>query len=136
MRAAMTDAERVLWRALKAIALEGTHFRRQVIVGPFIADFACLATRLIIEVDGSQHGLPAQQDYDVRRTRYLERQGFRVLRFWSAQVLRETSSVIDTIHAAIFEGRNPDQTLTHIRRRKHHPTPARFASRPSPSRGG
>jgi very-short-patch-repair endonuclease len=136
MRAAMTNAERTLWRALKAITLQGTHFRRQVLIGPYIADFACLAVKLIVEVDGSQHGLPDHQDDDARRTSYLEGQGFRVLRFWNVQVLRETSSVIDTIHHAIFEARDPDQAITHTRSRRNHPTPARVASRPSPSRGG
>jgi very-short-patch-repair endonuclease len=135
MRGAMTDAERKLWRALRAIVLGGTHFRRQVVIGPYIADFVCLAARLIIEVDGSQHNSPDQRCHDDRRTTYLEAQGFRVLRFWNAEVLRETSAVVDTIHAAVFEGRDPEQAIAHTRRRMD-PTPARAASRPSPCRGG
>jgi very-short-patch-repair endonuclease len=56
LRANTTDAERTLWRHLRKLETEGTHFRRQVPIGPYVADFACMAARLVIEVDGSQHG--------------------------------------------------------------------------------
>jgi very-short-patch-repair endonuclease len=56
LRANTTAAEQILWRHLRRLDVKGSHFRRQVVIGPYIADFACLAERLIVEVDGSQHG--------------------------------------------------------------------------------
>ena len=65
MRKEMTNAERRLWRAIRTrLPLEGTHFRRQVPIGPFIADFICYSARVVIEVDGSQH---AESTSDARR---------------------------------------------------------------------
>ena len=105
MRRDMTPAERRLWWALRhRLALAGTHFRRQVVLGRAIADFACVATRLVVEVDGEQHGADAAQAYDARRASGLEAAGWRVLRFSNAQVMRQIDEVLDTILAAI-EGR-------------------------------
>ena len=95
----MTDAERKLWWRVRAGSLPGYRFRRQVPLGPFIVDFACLAARLVIEVDGGQHARQVEQD--GRRTAWLESQGFRVLRFWNLQVLQETDDVIDAIWATL-----------------------------------
>lgn len=83
LRAAATDAERHLWGALRGAQL-GWDFRRQHPIPPYIVDFACIAARLIIEVDGGQHGGPADQ---VRDT-FLRRHGWRVLRFWNNDVLK------------------------------------------------
>ena len=102
MRRQPTEAERILWRALRnQIVLSGTHFRRQVRLGRYIADFCCLAAKLVIEVDGEQHGLDDAQRRDAARTSFLEAQGFRVLRFGNADVLRNSDSVIETIIAAV-----------------------------------
>src|SRR5207253_3176471 len=74
-------------------------FRRQVPLGPYVVDFACLEVRLLIEVDGGQHA--DQVERDNRRTAWLESQGFRLLRFWNGQVLKETDSVVETIWIAL-----------------------------------
>lgn len=102
LRRNATDAERKLWRQLRArLPLEGTYFRRQVPIDPFIADFACFRHRLVIELDGDHHGVGAAPDRDAERTRTLERHGFRVLRFWSHQVLTAGDAVLETIQAAL-----------------------------------
>jgi len=80
--------------------MDGSHFRRQVALGPYVADFCCLAAHVIVEVDGNPHGLDRQAAYDLKRTRFLEAQGFRILRFSNADVMCAMESVLDTIHAA------------------------------------
>lgn len=95
LRHSATDAERCLWRHLRNRQLKGHKFRRQVPIGGYIVDFACLEIRLIIELDGGQHD--AQRAYDERRTQTLEGQGFTVLRFWNHQVLTETEAVLEEI---------------------------------------
>jgi very-short-patch-repair endonuclease len=77
LRRDMTMAEKKVWAVVRHRQLEGLHFRRQVPIGPFIADFCCLAAKLIVEVDGGQH---ADSAHDDARTRWLEREGFVVLR--------------------------------------------------------
>jgi len=79
-----TEAERRLWSRLRHGQLDGFRFRRQVPLGPYIADFACLSARLIVEVDGGQHASRSEQD--GRRTTWLESSGFRVVRFWNHEV--------------------------------------------------
>ena len=82
MRAAPTEAERKLWWHLRhRLLTPGTHFRRQVRIGRYVADFACHATRLVIEVDGGQHGTASAAD--EARTKVLEANGYRVLRYWN-----------------------------------------------------
>ena len=81
MRKAPTEAERKLWWHLRRLPLDGSHFRRQVQIGSYIADFACHRLKLVIEIDGSQHG--SQVKKDAGRTRRLESEGYRVLRFWN-----------------------------------------------------
>lgn len=93
----MTDAERKLWQCLRGGQLEGLKFRRQHPVPPYIADFCCIAKKLIVELDGSQHN----EQKDVARTRYLESQGWRILRFWDHDALQQTEAVIDAIWNSI-----------------------------------
>ncbi|MCK9516521.1 MAG: endonuclease domain-containing protein [Ottowia sp.] len=93
----MTDAERVLWRHLRARRLAGGKFRRQHPLGPYVVDFVNLAARLVIEVDGGQHSGSA---HDRARDRWLQRQGFRVLRFWNNDVLQHTEGVLQAIYQA------------------------------------
>jgi very-short-patch-repair endonuclease len=69
LRANQTGAEVLLWRELRKLETKGTHFRRQVPIGPYVADFACLASRLVIELDGSQHGDEPTRRRDAVRTR-------------------------------------------------------------------
>ncbi len=114
----------------------GSHFRRQVPVGPYVADFACMAARLIIEVDGSQHGGEAGIARDRERTRWLEREGYRVIRFWNNEISENIIGILETIHIALFGSLNSDAIEFKHERKRNHPTPARVARRPSPSRGG
>src|SRR5438874_12781663 len=95
LRREQTDAEKKLWWRLRAHKLPGYWFRRQVPLGAYIADFACLEVRLVIEVDGGQHA--DQTEQDNRRTAWLESHGFRVLRFWTDEVLQQTDHVVETI---------------------------------------
>jgi very-short-patch-repair endonuclease len=98
MRHAPTDAEGRLWSILRAKRLQGWKFKRQQPIDHFIVDFVCLAERLIIEADGSQH---AEGAADEIRTAYLEEQGFRLLRFWNREILTNPDGVAITILAAL-----------------------------------
>ena len=97
MRTAATPAERKLWSRLRASSLDGHKFSRQIAVGPYIADLVCRRLKLVVEVDGGQHG----GDDDHRRTRFLEAHGYTVLRFWNVEVLQEIDGVLTTILAAL-----------------------------------
>ena len=97
-----TDAERALWQHLRKRQLDGFRFRRQVAIAGYVADFACPQARVIIELDGGQHA--AQQDYDAERTRRLAALGYRVLRYWNHDVLRDPAAVADDIHRQLTAG--------------------------------
>lgn len=99
LRTSMTDAERKLWRALRSRSI-GAKFRRQVPLGPYIADFVCFETKVIVEVDGSQH---ADNPRDVMRDRYFIDRGYRVLRFWNTDMLLN----LDGTLIRIFEVTDP-----------------------------
>ena len=95
-------AERKLWRALReAVPLEGTHFRRQVPIGNYIADFCAQRCKIIIEVDGEQHATDAARAYDAKRDDFLRAVGYRVLRFSTRDVNLELETVLATIAAEI-----------------------------------
>ena len=96
MRREPTEAEEKLWHQLRDRRLDRIKFRRQVPIGKYIADFVCVDAKLVVEIDGSQH---AELDYDLERSAELKARGFRVLRFWNDDVLRDMSSVCDTIIA-------------------------------------
>ena len=102
LRRLMTDAERRLWRALRHRQVQGCRFRRQHPIGPYIADFACLERRLIVEIDGSQH---AASTTDPARDAYLRRHGFRVLRVWNHDVLANFEGVCDVIFQLLERSR-------------------------------
>ena len=88
----MTVEETRLWLDIRKSQL-GVRFRRQVPVGPYIVDFACLPRRLIVEVDGSQH----RGEYDRRRDEWLRYRGFTVMRFWNDEVYRDLPGVVARI---------------------------------------
>ena len=98
LRRNMTDAEQRLWHYLRRRQLAGHRFRRQCPVGPYVADFACLERRLIIELDGGQH---AGSAHDRCRDAYLHRCGFRVLRFWNNLVFENLEGVLFEIDRAL-----------------------------------
>lgn len=101
LRHNLTPAERKLWAYLRAHRLVGVGFRRQHAIGPYIVDFCSPGKKLVIEVDGSQH--LDQQVYDADRTAFLEKQGYRVLRFFNRQVMND----IDQVLRAILEALEP-----------------------------
>ena len=141
LRSSTTDGEKRLWQQLRKFEIDGSHFRRQVPIGPYIADFACMAARLVIEVDGSQYAEDGKQKYDEIRTRWLKTEGYRVLRFWNSDIARNMVGVMETIYAAVYGSpAAPAVPLKHRRRRRvaalDLPTLARDARRPSPYRGG
>ena len=144
LRETTTGAEDLLWRRLRRFPVSGTHFRRQVPIGPYVADFACMAARLIIEVDGSQHGRDDLRKRDEERTHWLEAEGYRVIRFWNNDLTANMDGVLEAIYAAIYGSSSAEPVhLKHQRRKRGigaktegHPTPARFTRRPSPYRGG
>jgi very-short-patch-repair endonuclease len=118
LRGRMTNAERKLWFALRDRRFASFKFRRQVPVGPFIADFICYSARVIIEVDGGQH---ADSSVDRRRDNWFGAKGFLVLRFWNNDVLSNLEGVLISILDTL---------------RAHTPHPDRASrGRPSPGRG-
>jgi very-short-patch-repair endonuclease len=104
-----TDAERKLWSLLRSLKPLGLHFRRQAPIGIYIVDFVWHAGKLVVELDGSQHA-DARAAYDEKRTRWLESQGYRVLRFWNNDVLKTPHSVGEAILAA---SKTPPPTPPH-----------------------
>ena len=101
LRRDATEAERILWRALRAAALP-VKVRRQHPIGRHVADFAVPARKLVVEIDGGQHASAAAQD--AARTRALEARGWRVIRFWNSDVMSNLDGVLETIAAEL---RNP-----------------------------
>jgi len=92
-----TDAERALWAALREFKQADLHFRRQAPIGPYVADFACHRAKIVVELDGEQHGEDRNFIHDTERTAYLNSRGYRVIRFANWEVLRERPRVLDAI---------------------------------------
>jgi len=101
LRRKQTDAESLMWSALRNRQLAGAKFRRQHPIGDYILDFYCHEQKIAVELDGSQHFDGCQKDYDVQRTESLNRLGIRVLRFDNRQVLMETEGVLEKIYSAL-----------------------------------
>jgi very-short-patch-repair endonuclease len=95
----MTDAEQRLWQAIRGKQILNHRFRRQHPIGKYIADFACIDKKLIIELDGGQH--QEQIAYDEKRTVFLNAQGWQVLRFWNNDVLNNLEGVLVNIAEAL-----------------------------------
>jgi len=92
------QAEALLWLELKRSKLSGYKFTRQYPIGPYFADFCCRKSKLVVEIDGSQH---ADSIYDHRRDEFMRAAGYSILRFWNHDVLKHRSSVCETILAAL-----------------------------------
>jgi very-short-patch-repair endonuclease len=101
MRKHPTEAEMKLWAVLRLKQLGGARFRRQQPIGRYVADFFCPAAKLIIELDGDQHGQDNQMARDAIRTKWLEAQGYKVLRFANHEVLKERRRVMNVIIHAL-----------------------------------
>jgi very-short-patch-repair endonuclease len=110
----MTEAEQRLWQMLRSRQTESYRFRRHVPIGGFFADFACHAARLIVEIDGGQHD--ASSEAEASRTRFLEAEGYRVLRFWNNEVLDNPEGARAAIADALHQGGpSPIRPVTPIR---------------------
>jgi adenine-specific DNA-methyltransferase len=105
LRRRATDAERLLWQHLRARRLGGFKFRRQMVIEPYVVDFACLEARLVIEADGGQH--EEQLTRDQYRTAFLQARGYRVLRFWNHEILTQTQAVLEHIHHHLINSPHP-----------------------------
>ena len=99
LRRAMTDVERRIWYFLRAGRFQRAKFRRQVPLGPYVVDFLCESTRLIVELDGGQHA--ERVSHDLERTRWLEARGYRVVRFWNNEVTGNLEGVLSAIAKAM-----------------------------------
>ncbi len=107
LRRSMTDAEQRLWHHLKNRQLDGFKFRRQHPTGRYVLDFYCDDAKLAIELDGGQHADPARAAHDDERTRWLAREGVRVVRFWNNDVLTNTEGVLELVRSALAEAPSP-----------------------------
>ncbi|OKO79953.1 endonuclease domain-containing protein [Bradyrhizobium sp. NAS96.2] len=118
LRANTTPHERILWRALRELPADGSHFRRQAPIGPYVVDFFCPAKRLIIELDGGHHNEDEMAKRDRERQQWLEREGYRVVRFWNSEVGGDLNAVLERIYVELYGAREAEAVpLTHHRRR-------------------
>ncbi len=101
LRRESTAAERKLWDALRGRQLDGVKFARQEPVGPYIADFICRSERLIIEVDGPTHDTPEARAYDQKRTDWLQREGYTVIRFTNEDIFGDLEPLLANIRLAL-----------------------------------
>ena len=115
-----TNAEKLVWNILRARRLGGLKFRRQHVVGAYIADFICLPARLIIEIDGDTHDDP---ESDAKRTAELERAGYKVIRFWNSYVYDRESAVADMILDALHASALPAAEKARLDREGLFPRP-------------
>ncbi|KRR15939.1 DNA methyltransferase [Bradyrhizobium lablabi] len=118
LRANTTPHERTLWRALKELPIEGTHFRRQAPIGRYAVDFFCPAKRLIIELDGGYHNEDATAERDSERQAWLEQEGYRVVRFWNSEITADLNAVLERIYVEVHGALDAEALpLKHHRRR-------------------
>jgi very-short-patch-repair endonuclease len=101
LRRGLTPAEKILWPMLRGRRFAGWKFRRQEPLDRYVADFFCARCRLIVELDGETH--LGDEAADQKRQKYLESQGFRLLRFWNTQVFEEREAVLEAIYQACVE---------------------------------
>ncbi len=125
LRRNMSEPEIMLWSRLRRLRDQGFPFRRQHPFRGYYLDFACLSRRLVVEVDGFQHGDDLQADHDLVRDQVLQRHGFKVIRVWAGEVRRNLSSVMETILAALEEASSLPSPLG----RDSSPTASRVGKR-------
>ena len=102
LRGRQTEAERTLWRYLRDKRLAGSKFRRQQPLGNYIVDFVCFEHRLIIELDGGHHNEDLERAVDEEREAWFENSGYRVMRFWNNDLLKNLDGVLETISGALI----------------------------------
>ncbi|MDR1123243.1 MAG: endonuclease domain-containing protein [Elusimicrobiota bacterium] len=124
LRKAMTEPEILLWSRLKNKNIGGAKFRRQMPIGGYIADFCCIKSKLIVELDGSGHYLEEGKQKDAERDGYLKSKGFRVLRFANSDILNNFDLVLENIYKEIAAALPPTA-----------PTSLRYAAGHFPQRG-
>ncbi|MDF0493751.1 endonuclease domain-containing protein [Bradyrhizobium yuanmingense] len=122
LRANTTPHERMLWRALKELPMDGSHFRRQAPIGPYVVDFFCPAKRLIVELDGGHHNEDGVAERDRARQLWLENEGYRVLRFWNSEIATDLTAVMERIYVELYG--SPEAETMHLahRRKQKRPT--------------
>src|ERR1700694_1950168 len=118
LRANATPHERILWRALKELPVDGTHFRRQAPIGPYIVDFFCPAKRLIVELDGGHHNDDETARRDRERQLWLEREGYRVVRFWNSEINGDLTAVLGRIYVELYGSPQAEVESLKPRRRR------------------
>jgi very-short-patch-repair endonuclease len=101
LRHRQTEAEKALWARLRNRQIEGVKFRRQQPIGGYIVDFAGLECRIVVEINGGQHNECGLTEKDKERTRWLEGEGYHVLRFWNNEVLNNVDGVVEVIREAL-----------------------------------
>src|SRR6266404_8680068 len=101
-------AERICWELLRDRQLSGAKFGRQHPIGPYFADFACVPRKLVIEIDGDHHAF--QVEADTRRTAAMEREGWRILRFWTNEVVQNREGILAEIQLVLGDGPPPHPT--------------------------
>ena len=101
LRKNLTLSEKILWNYLRNRQIKGQKFFRQYSIGPYIADFYCAEARLVVELDGETHLPKDQKLYDIERTKYLNGNNIKVLRFWNDEIINNIDKVILTIANAI-----------------------------------
>ncbi len=97
LRKNMTEQEKKLWQYLRKRSINNFKFRRQYPIGNYIVDFACLEKRLVIEIDGGQHNQSDNILYDQNRTQYIEKCGYKVIRFWNNEIENNIEGVYEGI---------------------------------------
>ncbi len=130
LRTAMTRAETLLWRYIKAHRIDGLGFRRQVPFQNYVADFACLSAKLIVELDGESHEFVQQQTADQIRDAFFASEGFRVLRFTNADVLSNLEGVVEVIRQTAARSMSLPPFLNLPRKRERRPA-VRAEKKPS-----
>lgn len=106
-----------MWRALKDLPIEGSHFRRQAPIGPYVVDFFCPAKRLILEIDGGHHNEDDVAEHDRNRQQWLESEGYRVIRFWNSEIAGDLTAVLERIYVEIYGSRGAEMIKLKHRRR-------------------
>jgi len=101
LRKRMTPADRLLWSNIRELKSQGTRFRRQVVIGPCIVDFACHTSRVVVEVDGSGHGFDPQIAKDAIRDEWLRGEGYEVVRIWNRDLMADPDGVLTALWAII-----------------------------------